>query len=402
MLAFLDCFSGVSGDKFLGALVGAGLDPRVLEQRLRLLGVEGWHIEAEAVERGGLPGTQVSVVIDEGQPSRDWRAIRTLIEASGLSDAEKDGALRAFTVLAEAEAQVHGVAVDHVHFHEVGAVDSIIDIVGTAVGLRALGIDELWSTAVRVGRGTVATSHGELPIPAPATALLLRGLPVYAGDVPGEMTTPTGAALLRAFVTRFAALPPMRVRTEGWGAGTRDFGIPNLLRLTLGEVEMGGGDLSEVAVLETSVDHVTPELLAATIDLLLAEGALDAWADPILMKKGRLGTEVTVLAAPEDAHRLSDLLMLHTGTLGVRRTFTWREVAPRRIETVDTSLGTVRVKVQGEGASARVRPENDDVVAIARSTGLPLDRVTRTLTLEAEAALGVYLGSGGTDDEVIL
>jgi uncharacterized protein (DUF111 family) len=231
------------------------------------------------------------------------------------------------------------------------------------------------------------TSHGELPVPAPATARLLVGMPVFAGEAEGELTTPTGAALLAEFVTRFAAMPPMTLRSEGWGAGTRDGSVPNLLRLFVGEAEMGGGGLTEVALLQSVLDNVTPEILAATLDIALQEGALDAWADPVAMKKGRLGSEVTVLASVEDAARLTEVLMKHTGTLGVRRTLTWRQVSPRRSETIETSLGRVRVKVQGSGPSLRVRPENDDVVAIARAQGLPLDRVARTLTMEAEAAL---------------
>ena len=387
MFGFLDCFSGVSGDKFLGALVGAGLDPDVLREQLALLDVGGYAIEVCRVHKAGMPGVKVEVIVEGGQRSRDWGAIRELIGGSRLPDPVKQHALDAFGRLAVAEAEAHGVEVDDVHFHEVGAVDSIVDIVGVAIGVVELGIDELWSTPVRLGHGMVSTSHGMLPIPAPATAGLLRGVPVYAGELEGEMTTPTGAALLRALVTRYAPMPPMSVGAEGWGAGSRDLPIPNLLRLTLGEPELGGGGLTEIAVLETSMDHVTGELLAATLDIALAEGALDAWAEPIRMKKGRVGTEVTVLARLEDAARLTELLMLHTGTLGVRRTLTWRQVDSRRIETIPTTLGTVRVKVQGSGAGLRVRPENDDVVAIARATGMPLDRVARTLTEQAEAVL---------------
>jgi uncharacterized protein (TIGR00299 family) protein len=387
MFAFLDCFSGVSGDKFLGALIGAGLDPDELRAKLALLGVGGYTLEVSEVRKAGLAGVKVDVIVEDGQRSRDWRAIRELITASRLPEAVKERSLDAFNRLAVAEAAAHGVEVDDVHFHEVGAVDSIVDIVGTAIGVTELGITDMWATPVRLGHGTVSTSHGTLPIPAPATAELLRGVPVYAGELEGEMTTPTGAALLRALVTRYAPMPPMTIASEGWGAGSWDLPIPNLLRLTLGEPEMGGGGLTEIAVLQTAVDHVTAELLAATMDIALAEGALDAWADPISMKKGRIGTEVTVLARVEDAARLTDLLMLHTGTLGVRRTLTWRQVDVRRVETISTTLGTVRVKVQGSGPSLRVRPENDDVVAIARSTGLPLDRVVRTLTEQAEAVL---------------
>jgi uncharacterized protein (TIGR00299 family) protein len=387
VFAYLDCGAGISGDMFLGALVGAGLDPDVLRQRLGTLGLAGYSIVVTQVRRAGMPGTKVDVVVDAGQPSRDWATIRALIERSSLDDAVRARSLAAFARLARAEAAVHGVETDAVHFHEVGAVDSIVDIVGAAIGLHELGIDEMWCSPVRLGSGTVMTSHGELPVPAPATARLLMGIPVFGGELPGELTTPTGAVLVAEFASRFAPMPPMRITAEGWGAGSRDHAIPNLARLSLGELELGGGGLTEVALLQSVIDNATPELLAATLDIALQEGALDAWAEPVAMKKGRLGTEVTVLSKVEDAARLTELLMLHTGTLGVRRTMTWREVAPRRVETVETSLGQVRVKVQGSGLSLRVRPENDDVVAIARAHGLPLDRVARMLTAEAEVLL---------------
>lgn len=388
MFGYLDCASGASGDKFLGALVGAGLSPDVLRQRLGALDLPGWSLRVETVKRSGMAGTSVIVEIEEGQRSRDWAAIRALIEGSRLEPGVREAALQAFGLLAEAEALAHGVDVERVHFHEVGAVDSIVDIVGAAIGLHELGIDELWSSPVRLGHGTVMTSHGELPIPAPATSRLLRGAPVYAGEQPGEMTTPTGATLVAAFVTRFAPMPPMHVTAEGYGAGSREIaGLPNLLRLSVGERDLGGGELHEVALLETSVDHLSPEHLAAAMDLLLEEGALDVFAEPLSMKKGRLGSAVTVLADPHEAERLSEALMRHTGTLGVRRTLTWRAVAPRRSETVETSFGPVRVKVGGEGGSLRVRPENDDVVRVARAAGLPVDVAARRLTDEAEAAL---------------
>jgi uncharacterized protein (TIGR00299 family) protein len=384
----LDCGSGISGDKFLAALVDAGLSVDVLRERLSALGLPGWSLSVERVTRGGLAGTLVTVAVEEGQPSRDWAAIRGMLESTPLPDRVREGALRAFSLLAEAAAAAHGVEVDRVHFHEVGAVDSIVDVVGAAIGMAELGIDELWATPVRLGHGTVATSHGELPVPAPATARLLRGVPVYAGEAGGEMTTPTGAALLRAFVDRFAPLPPMTIAGEGWGAGSREVaGVPNVAHLLLGERDPGGGDLEEVALLETVIDHISPEHLAAALDVLLAEGALDAWATPVTMKKRRLGSEVTVLAAPEEAERLSTALMRQTGTLGVRRTLTWRSVAPRRCENVVTSLGEVRVKVSGEGDARRVRPENDDVARISRETGLPVDVIAHRLTAEAESAL---------------
>jgi uncharacterized protein (TIGR00299 family) protein len=384
----LDCGSGISGDKFLAALVDAGASVDVLRERLSALGLSGWSLSVERVTRGGLAGTLVTVAVEEDQPSRDWAAIRGVLESAPLPDVVREGALRTFALLAEAEAAVHGVEVDRVHFHEVGAVDSIVDVVGAAIGMAELGIDELWATPVRLGHGTVATSHGELPVPAPATARLLRGVPVYAGEAAGEMTTPTGAALLRAYVDRFAPLPPMTIAGEGWGAGSREVaGVANVARLLFGEQDPGGGDLEEVALLETVVDHISPEHLATALDLLLAEGALDAWATPVTMKKRRLGGEVTVLAAPAEAERLSAALMRHTGTLGVRRTLTWRSVAPRDSRTVETTSGTVRVKVAGAGSARRVRPENDDVARIALETGEPVDVTARRLTAEAESAL---------------
>lgn len=389
MFAYVDCSSGVSGDKFLGALVGAGLSPDLLQERLEALGPLGYTLSVCEVRSAGMAGTKVDVIVDAVQPARHWSDIRSLIEESALAGAVKARALDVFAHLAAAEASAHGVDVEHVHFHEVGAVDSIIDIVGTAIGIVELGIDEVWASPVRLGHGTVMTSHGELPIPAPATSRLLMGVPVYAGEIAGEMTTPTGAAILRSIVTRFSPLPPIRVCSEGWGAGTREFAIPNLLRLAVGELELGGGGLAEVAVLQSVIDHATPEVLAEAISIALEDGALDAWTEPVTMKKGRLGSEVTILARAEDAARLTELLMLHTGTLGVRRRMEWRQIAPRRIETLDTSLGRVRVKVQGTGMSQRVRPESDDVAAVARRTGMPLDRVARILTTEAEAQLFV-------------
>jgi pyridinium-3,5-bisthiocarboxylic acid mononucleotide nickel chelatase len=387
MFAYLDCSSGVSGDKFLGALVGAGLQPDLLRQELSVLPLSGYAIKVHEVRSAGLSGTKVDVMLTADQPSRDWQTIRDLIAGSQLLDAVKRRALAAFEELAFAEAAAHGVNVERVHFHEVGAVDSIVDIVGAAIGVHHLRIEEMWSSPIRLGRGKVMSSHGELPIPAPATSRLLSGVPVYAGDIEGEMTTPTGAALIRSLVTRFAPMPPMRILGEGWGAGTYQLPIPNLLRLSVGELELGGGGLTEVAVLESVIDNVTPELLAATLSLALEAGALDAWAEPVSMKKERLGSQITVLARAADAVAVTELLMRHTGTLGVRRRMEWRQTAPRRVETITTSLGPVRVKVQGEGSTLRVRPENDDVIAITRATGMALDRVARILTDEAEAQL---------------
>ena len=387
MFAYLDCFSGVSGDKFLGALVGAGVAVDDLRDGLAALALPGWSIDASRVRRAGLAGTLVTVDVEAEQPARTWRGIEAMIGDSGLDEPVKRRALAVFGALAEAEAKAHGVPVADVHFHEVGAVDSIVDIVGAAIGLELLGVDRIWSSPVCVGFGTVHTRHGLLPVPAPATAELLRGIPTYAGEVEAEMTTPTGAALLKALVSRFAPTPPGTTVAEGWGAGSRETPVANLLRLTLVQDVETSSPFEQVAVLETTVDHISAEHLAASVDILLDAGALDAWTRPVNMKKGRIGAELTVIARLEDAERLSEAVMHHTGTLGVRRTATWRAVAPREQFTVTTSLGDVRVKVSGEGEDRRVRPENDDVVAIARATGRPVDAVARLLAAEAAEML---------------
>jgi uncharacterized protein (TIGR00299 family) protein len=315
-----------------------------------------------------------------------------MLEAAPLPDAVRDGAMRAFSLLADAEARVHGVAPDAVHFHEVGAADSVADVVGVAAGLAMLGIEELVVSPVVVGHGEVASEHGMLPVPAPATALLLSGVPVAGGSVAGELTTPTGAALVRAFATGFGPLPAMTPSAVGHGAGTRELPIANVARLVIGEPEDGApgngapeGLVTErVAVLETNLDHIAAERLAWTCDALLDAGARDVWQTPIVMKKGRSALTLSVLAELDDAARLSLLMIELTGTLGVRRTLTERDVVPRRVETVKTSLGPVRVKVALIGGKPRVRPEHDDIAAVAARENLSYEEVSRIVTAEAE------------------
>lgn len=385
MFGYLDCSSGVSGDKLLGAIVDAGLSADILCRHLDTLPIAGWRLRAEHVKRAGLAGTLVSVEASDEQPSRSWHDIEVMLHKAQLPGKSRNAALRAFRLLAEAEADAHGVKVRDVHFHEVGAIDSIVDVVGTAIGLSELGIDELWATPVCVGSGTVETAHGTLPVPAPATARLLVGVPTYAGPIEGEMTTPTGAALLRAFVTRYAPMPPLTATALGHGAGSRDLEVPNLLRLTVGERQDPNAELEQVAVLESAIDHVAPETLADALELVLEAGALDVWQAPIVMKKGRLASAVTVMARPQDASRLSDELMRQTGTLGVRRTLVWRSVAERHGEVSETPLGAVRMKVAepSPGAPPVARPEADDVEAVARRTGMAIKDVAARLAKEA-------------------
>ncbi|HEY3317624.1 MAG TPA: nickel pincer cofactor biosynthesis protein LarC [Coriobacteriia bacterium] len=403
MLAYLDCSTGISGDKFLGALIDAGYSLDRLTSALALLDLPPHELVLEWVTRGGVSAAHIGVESDHEPSARTWRDIRDLLTHSALPDRVREAALSAFGLLAEAEAKVHGVPVDDVHFHEVGALDSIVDIVGVADGLAALEVDELVVSPVATGFGTVETEHGTLPVPAPATAELLVGVPAFTGGIEGELTTPTGAALVSAFATGFGPMPIATPVATGYGAGSHELPVPNIARVTLAERAQDVAEPSlqpapeeaqsrvrteVVAVLETNLDSLTPEHLAFACERLLEEGALDVWRTPVVMKKGRAGVVLSVMVEPERTERFSALVMELTGTLGVRRMLLDRDVAPRFIATVDTRYGPVRVKVTTLGGERRVRPEHDDVAAIARREALPYDEVARTVTAEAEAVLG--------------
>lgn len=411
MIAYLDCFSGISGDKFLGALVDAGVPVAALQDAIDAVLPGECGIAAERVVSAGIAATRVSVRETREQPARTWAAIReSIVGADGMDPGVRERALAVFTVLAEAEADVHGVGLESVHFHEVGAVDSIADVVGTCAGLTALGVTRLVCSPVAVGSGTVTTAHGVLPVPAPATAALLAGVPVYAGAAASELTTPTGAALVAVLADAFGPMPAMRPARSGYGAGTRTLAaadgsalrVPNVARITLGESAdvpayrdpLEGWDDSpridltpeDVVVLRTNIDHISAERIAYAIGRMMDLGALDAWARPIRMKKGRLGTEVTVLASPGAASDLAAALVRETGTLGVRVDPRERLVAQRESFTVQTLLGPVRVK---RGPGDAVRAEHDDLAALASANDMPLSEV-EALVLAAVEASGAW------------
>jgi pyridinium-3,5-bisthiocarboxylic acid mononucleotide nickel chelatase len=391
VIAYLDCTTGISGDKFLAALIGAGAPVEAVREAVAAID-PSVTIEVKPTMRAGVSALSVSVEADGEPPARTWTAIRDLIEGADLAEPVRRMALAAFTLLADAEAEVHGVSADDVHFHEVGAIDSIADVVGVAAALHALEIDTLVCGPVSVGSGTVQTAHGALPVPAPATALLLRGVPVEAGPLPGEATTPTGAALIRACATSFGSLPEMTLVAVGHGAGTRDpAGVPNVARVLLGETPAPdpAEDLSvePVTELETTVDHLSAEQLAFCVEELLASGALDVWHTPALMKKGRAGAAVSVLCTPADETRLAALLAELTGTLGIRVRRISRYVVARELRTVETTFGPVRVKVAGTGSWRRVRPEYEDLAAIARRERVPVDIIAREIEAQARKVL---------------
>lgn len=402
-IAYLDCFSGISGDMFLGALGDAGVSAKLLEDTVAGLDI-GARLEISRVTRGGISATKVDVYANgekdlprevfweqknhdhahernQKHPhGRGLNEIRQIIAKADISSGAKATATRVFEALGEAEAEIHRTSVERVHFHEVGAVDALVDIVCAAVGAESLAVEQWICSPLNVGGGTVKCAHGTLPVPAPATLLLLRDAPVYSSGPQFELVTPTGAAIVRTLSDRFAPFPAMKVEKAGYGAGTRDFPEhPNLLRLTIGEAlpaECGDTSNETIAVLEANLDDLSPQVLAYAMERLLAEGALDVFSVPVQMKKSRPGALLTVLAKTEDANRLTKLIFAETTTLGVRRREEQRQTLSRRWETVDTTWGPVRIKIANmNGSVSNYAPEFEDCRALAEAHHVPLKRV---------------------------
>jgi uncharacterized protein (TIGR00299 family) protein len=377
VIGWLDCSAGVSGDMLLGALVDAGVPLTLLQSAVDAVDVEPIALRQSEVTRAGLAACKVDVLVDDRAGSRSWRDVRALLE-----DAELDGpvqrlALDVFTRLATAEAGVHRVAVDDVHFHEVGALDAVADVVGCAAGLLSLGLSRLTASTVTLGSGTTRGAHGPLPVPPPAVLALLAGVPVQAGPVAREMTTPTGAALLAATVSSYGPLPPMSLLRSGSGAGGRDpQELANVLRLVLGEpLEVAAG---AVLVLETNVDDLDPRLWPGVLQALLTAGAGDAWLTPILMKKGRPAHTLSVLCEAGRAEAVREVVFRETSTLGLRESRVDRHVLDRAERDVDVDGQRVRVKLGlRAGEVVNAMPEWDDVAAAAAALGRPAKQVLR-------------------------
>jgi len=445
-IAYLECFSGISGDMFLGALVDAGVPARVLEETVTALGV-GARLEISRVVRSGISATKVDVWIDgekdmpreeywahqeehehprghshhdqhehdghshshpgessragvpaphEHSHSHDHRRglaeIRGIIGKAKISEIAKKTAIAIFEALGAAEAKIHATSVEKVHFHEVGAVDAMVDIVCAAVGAEALGVDEIVCSPLNVGGGMVQCAHGTFPVPAPATVELLKDAPVYSSGVQAELVTPTGAAIVKTLVRRFAGFPEMKIEKSGYGAGSREFpGLPNVVRLTIGEAAstLAAKTASEtLTVLEANLDDLNPQVFGYVMDRLLEEGALDVFGMPVQMKKNRPGTLLTVLCKPEDASKLTQLIFAETTTLGVRRREEVRQTLARRWENVRTQWGEVRIKIASmNGTVTNYAPEYEDCRRIAAEHHVPL----KTVMQEASRQ---YLGQG--------
>jgi len=370
-ICYVDAFSGIAGDMLVGALADAGAPPAALSEALTALGT-GAAFTFEETRRGGIGATKFNVTAPHEHAHRHLGQILEMIDGAALAPRVKHNASAVFRRLGEAEARVHHIPVERVHFHEVGAADSICDIVGACLGFDLLGVEEIHSSALNLGSGTVKMEHGVLPVPAPATAALVEGVPVYARGPEVELTTPTGAALVATLAARFGAMPAMRIGAAGYGAGGHDFPEqPNVLRVLVGE-KTGASEATTVAVIEAHIDDSSPEVLGYAIERLLAAGALDAVLAPLTMKKGRPGVLLRAIARTQDRETLAQVVFAETSTLGLRIYEAERRVEPRQTVDVETPHGKVRVKVSGQGHYA---PEYEDCRRIAMETRTPLKEI---------------------------
>jgi hypothetical protein len=375
---YLDCFSGISGDMVLGALVDLGVEPSHLRSELQKMPVKGYTLSASRVTRANLGGTQVKVEVSAaGQPERGIRDIRSIFEKSRLSPAVRARALKAFDALVDAEARVHRIPRERVHLHEVGAVDALVDIVGAMIGMERLGWPRVVCSPLHVGRGMVTMEHGTFPVPPPAVAELLKGRPCYATEVEGELVTPTGAALAVTLASDFGPLPSMRIQKVGYGAGTKEFDHhPNLLRVLYGELEDQAALHETVLVLETTIDDMNPQLYGHLMDRLFAAGALEVFYTPIQMKKNRPGTKVTIICPKQRLEEVGGVIFRETTTIGFRYLPMGRIELSRRIDTVRTPYGPIRMKVSfHDGEVVQAMPEYEECRAAALKARAPLKTV---------------------------
>lgn len=374
-IAYFDCFAGISGDMILGSLVDAGLDWELLKADLAGLPLHGYHLEKTRVEKHGMGGTKIQVAIDHEHEHRHLSDIRRIIMNSTLADTVKNQSIKIFTRLAEAEAKVHNTTPDHVHFHEVGAVDAIIDIVGAACGFWRLGVDKIYASALHTGNGWTKAAHGIIPIPAPATMELLRDVPVYSQGVEKELVTPTGAAILTTYCCDYGLMPAMRVEQTGYGAGDYDLEIPNLLRVCIGNsADLGNGvHQGNALMMEANIDDMNPEFYDYLINKLLQAGAMDVFLRNIQMKKNRPATTVCVLFKPGQEEKFYHIIFEETTSLGVRVYPVTKYHQPYEIVAIDTELGPAKVKIaRYQEKVYNLAPEYEDCRRLAEQHGIPL------------------------------
>jgi uncharacterized protein (DUF111 family) len=410
-IAYFDCFAGVAGDMIVGALLNAGLELADLERELAKLDVGGYKVEARKTEKNGISGTKFEVVTEETNASRSAAEIVRIVEDSSLDEDVKRASVAILLTLARVEAKIHNASVETIHLHEVGGLDAIVDVVSAVAGLKLLGVDEVRASSIHVGTGFVECAHGTIPVPAPATLALLEGVPVVSRGIEAELATPTGVAIVRTLaagggepitegtaesITESAAepraggfgpMPAMRVETTGYGAGSRDLPIPNLLRVTIGQAD-SAYEADEVVLIETNIDDMSPEVIGYVCELLLSQGALDVYTTSVFMKKNRPGTLLSVLARPVEEGAVVATLFRETTTLGVRVGMLRRQKLERETVEIDTRFGPVVVKVsRHDGRIANAAPEYESVREIALLRGIPLKDVYDEVARAARDAL---------------
>jgi uncharacterized protein (TIGR00299 family) protein len=370
-IAYFNPFSGISGDMTLGAFVNAGLPFDTLVEKLKSLNLDGYELSFESVSRHGITATKINVDIKETHHHRHLSTIEEIINKSSLDDSVKKNAIDIFRNLAKAEADVHGIPVEKVHFHEVGAVDAIIDIVGACVAIHELGITEIYSAPLALGGGTVKCAHGIMPVPAPATAKLLQDIPCYGGPADFELTTPTGAAIIKTFSAAFGFMPPLSVESTGFGAGSKEFDHANVLHLIIGKAEESFGIREQICEIVTNIDDMTPEAIGWLTEKLLAEGAKDVCVTPVQMKKNRPGVKLSIMCAPGDESKLGFILLRDSSTRGYRIRIENRVRLSCEILTHKTRFGDVRIKKSTiDEQHVKYKPEYDDIRRIADEQGM--------------------------------
>ncbi len=389
LIAYFDCFSGASGDMILGAFVDAGLPLETLTGELDKLKVTGYQIEVRKVIKNGVTASQVVIDIDKDHERHATHLsdIIATISRSNLNERVQKRALDIFHALANAEAKVHGLSPENCHLHEVGALDSLIDVVGAIVGYEYFNIDKAYCSRINLGGGTIECAHGILPVPAPATLELVKGIPVYSSGVQSELLTPTGAAILKSLCDHFSPLPEMVVGAVGYGAGQRDIELPNVLRLVLGTETVLSMDIPHemVGIIETNIDDMNPQLYDNLINLTLQKGGLDVCIQPNFMKKNRPGISLQIICPVEKIDELAELVFNETTAIGLRWRTEKRMVTERVIENVSTKFGTSRVKIASfRGHVVNIKPEHDDCVRLARENDVPVKEVMKEVTFQAE------------------
>ena len=374
--AYFDCFSGISGDMIIGALIDLGLDADLLKKELRKLNLKGYKITAKKIIKNGIASTKFDVVIkhQHNHGERNLKEINKIINNSKLNNEIKNTIKKIFHKIAVAEAKIHDKSINQIHFHEIGAIDTIIDVAGAVIGLKKLGIEKIYCSNLNVGTGFVKFSHGKFPVPAPATAEILKNVPVYNNNIEVELVTPTGAAIIKTLASKFGEMPAIKIEKIGYGAGTKELEQPNVLRVFLGDADEIQNET--INIIETNIDNMNPEIYPYVIDKLIGNGALDAYLTSIIMKKGRPAIKLTVLCDIENTDKLSNIIFDETTTIGLRIYPIKKIKLDREIKKIKTKYGNIKIKISKLNDKIKnTMPEYEDCVRVARNKKIPLKRV---------------------------